>query len=164
MVLDFEKEKLIRELKKRKPKRVLVQLAEGIKQNAPEISETIESLGIECIFSGETCWGACSVAVQEAEALKVDLIVHFGHAQFIETDFPILYMEVKDLLDLNPILKKSLPHIKKFKTIGLSYSIQHRHDLDNLVKFYEDNGKKVILSERKGLVAYEGHIAGCQYE
>ena len=67
-------------------------------------------------------------------------------------------MEVKDLLDLNPILKKSLPHIKKFKTIGLSYSIQHRHDLNNLVKFYEDNGKKVILSERKGLFAYEGHI------
>jgi len=167
MALDFEKEKLIRELKKRKPKRVLVQLAEGIKQNAPEISETIEELGIECIFSGETCWGACSIAVQEAQALKVDLIVHFGHAVFIETpeNSPeILYMEVKDLLDLNPVLKKSLPHLKKFKTIGLSYSIQHRHDLKNLKKFYEDNGKKVVLSAKKGLVAYEGHIVGCQYE
>ncbi|KKK88188.1 hypothetical protein LCGC14_2745700, partial [marine sediment metagenome] len=91
MTLNFEKEKLISELKERKPKKVLVQLAEGIKQNAPEISETIEALDIECIFSGETCWGACSVAVQEAQALGVDLLVHFGHAQFIEVDFPILY-------------------------------------------------------------------------
>jgi len=163
MVLDFEEEKLIKELKKRKPKKVLVQLAEGIKKNSPEISETIEALGIECIFSGETCWGACSVAVQEAEALGVDLIVHFGHAQFIETEFPVLYMEVKDLLNLEPILKKSLPPLKNFKKIGLSYSIQHRHDLDKLIKFYEDAGKKVVLSEKRGLVAYEGHIVGCQY-
>ena len=164
MTLDFEKEKLVKELKKAKPKRVLVQLAEGIKQNAPEISELIESLGIECIFSGETCWGACSVAVQEAEALGVDLIVHFGHAEFIKTDFPIIYMEVKDILNLDPLLEKSLDFLKKYKTIGLSYSIQHRHDIKNIKKFYEEKGKKVILSKKIGLVAYEGHIVGCQYE
>ena len=164
MTLDFEKEKLVKELKKAKPKRVLVQLAEGIKQNAPEISELIESLGIECIFSGETCWGACSVAVQEAEALGVDLIVHFGHAEFVKVDFPIIYMEVKDILYLDPLLEKSLDFLKKYKTIGLSYSIQHRHDLKNIKKFYEEKGKKVILSKKIGLVAYEGHIVGCQYE
>ena len=164
MVLDFEKEKLIRELKKRKPKRVLVQLAEGIKKHAPEISSWIEPLGIEVIFSGETCWGACSIAVQEAQALGADLIVHFGHAEFISSKFPILYIEVKDLLDLNPILKKSLKEIKEFKTIGLSYSIQHRHDLKKIIDFYEKAGKKVILSKKLGNVAYEGHIVGCQYE
>ena len=164
MTLDFEKEKLIKELKKRKPKKVLVQLAEGIKRNAPEISEVIEGLGIEVIFSGETEWGACSVAVQEAVALGVDLIVHFGHAEFIRTDFPILYMEVRDILNLKPLLEKSLSFIKKYKKIGLSYSIQHRHDIKNIKKFYEDKGKKVLLSKKIGNVAYEGHIVGCQYE
>ena len=163
MTLDFEKPKLIRELKKRKPKKVLVQLPEGIKQNAIEISETIESLGIEVIFSGETSWGGCSIALQEAEDLKVDLIVHFGHAKFINTKFPVLYIEVKDELDLKPLLKKSLPSLKKFKTISLSYSIQHRHDIKNIKKFYENNRKKVVLSKKKGLVEYEGHIVGCQY-
>ena len=163
MVLDFEKEKLIQELKQRKPKRVLVQLAEGIKKHAPEISQWITGLGIECIFSGETCWGGCSIAVQEAQAIGVDLIVHFGHAQFIESDIPIIYIEVKDILNLNPILKKSLKDIKSFKTIGLSYSIQHRHDLKNIINFYERNKKRVILSKKLGYVAYEGHIVGCQY-
>jgi 2-(3-amino-3-carboxypropyl)histidine synthase len=163
MTLDFEKEKLIEELKKRKPKRVLVQLAEGIKKHAPEISNWIENLGIEVIFSGETCWGGCSIAVQEAEALGVDLIVHFGHAQFIESKFPILYIEVKDILDLKPLLNKSLKELKNFKVIGLSYSIQHRHDLKNIINFYEKNKKKVILSKKLGYVAYEGHIVGCQY-
>ena len=165
MALNFEKETLVRELKERNPKKVLVQLAEGIKQNAPEISDWIEKSlpGVECIFSGETCWGACSVAVQEAQALGVDLIVHFGHAQFIEIDFPILYMEVQDILDLNPLLKKSLESLKEYNKIGLSYSIQHRHDIGDIRKFYERNGKQVTLSKKAGTNAYEGHITGCEY-
>ncbi|MBI5803243.1 diphthamide biosynthesis enzyme Dph2 [Candidatus Pacearchaeota archaeon] len=163
MTLDFEKQKLVEELKRIKPKRVLVQLAEGIKQNSNEIADIIEPLGIEVIFSGETSWGACSVAVHEAKELNCDLIVHFGHAKFIDVDFPILYIEVKDILNLEPLLKKSLKELKEFHTIGLSYSIQHRHEIENIVKFYEKNRKKVILSKKSGHAAYEGHIVGCEY-
>ena len=163
MTLNFEKEKLVAELKKIKPKKVLVQLPEGIKQNTVEIFETIEDLGIEVIFSGETSWGGCSIALQEAEALQVDLIVHFGHAKFIDADFPVLYIEIKDELNLKPLLEKSLKKLEKFKTLGLSYSIQHKHDIENIKKFYEDNGKKIILSKKLGNIAYEGHIVGCQY-
>ena len=163
MTLNFEMAKLVRELKKQKPKKVLVQLAEGIKQNALEISSTIEALGIEVIISGETSWGGCSIALQEAEALNVDLIVHFGHAKFIDANFPVLYMEVRDELNLKPLLEKSLDPLKNFKTLGLSYSIQHRHDIENIKKFYENNGKSVILSKKQGLVEYEGRIVGCQY-
>ncbi len=163
MTLDFEHEKLIAELKKRKPKKVLVQLAEGIKQNSNEIADVIEPLGIEVIFSGETSWGACSVAIYEAKELGCDLIVHFGHSKFIDVDFPILYVEVKDHLNLEPILKKSLKEIKDYNHIGLSYSIQHRHDIENIIKFYEKNGKKVTLSKKSGHAAYEGHIVGCEY-
>ena len=141
MALNFELPKLIKELKKRKPRKVLVQLAEGIKQNANEISKVFDEFGIEAIFSGETAWGGCAIAVQEAEALGADLIVHFGHAKFIDAKFPILYIEVRDELNLKPILEKSLEKLKKFKTLGLSYSIQHRHDLDNIKRFYEESGK-----------------------
>jgi 2-(3-amino-3-carboxypropyl)histidine synthase len=166
MTLNFELPKLIEELKKRKPNRVLVQLPEGVKQNATEIAKVVEDLGIEVIFSGETAWGGCAIAVQEAKDLNVDLIVHFGHAKFIEAPEgspEILYIEVRDELNLEPILKKSLKSLEKFKTLGLSYSIQHRHDLEKIIKFYEENGKKIILSKKIGLVEYEGHIVGCQY-
>ena len=163
MVFDFEEKKLVRKLKELKPKKVLVQLPEGIKQNAVEISKIFEDVDIEVIFSGETCWGGCSIAVQEAEALDVDLIVHFGHAKFIDVDFPSLYIEVKDILDLNPILKSSLEELKNFKKISLSYSIQHKHDVKKIKDFYEKSGKEVFLSKKLGRVAYEGHIVGCQY-
>lgn len=163
MTLNFETDYLIEKLKELKPKKVLVQLPEGVKQNAFEISKIFEDLEIEVVFSGETCWGACSVGVEEAMAVKADLIVHFGHAEFVKVDFPVLYVEVRDELDLKPWLEKSLKELKDFKKIGLSYSIQHRHDIENVIKFYEDNGKEVILSTKKGNVGYEGHVVGCQY-
>ncbi len=164
MALDFEKEKLIEELKKANPKKVLVQLAEGIKQNANEIKGWFDELGIEVVFSGETCWGGCDIAIDEARNIDADLIVHFGHAEFIKTDFPVIYIEVKDILDLNPLLQKSLDVIKSYNTIGLSYSIQHCHDIENIKKFYEEKGKEVILSKKRGTNAYEGHITGCDYQ
>ena len=164
MTLNFQKAKLVKELKKIKPKKVLVQLPEGVKQNAIEFSKIIEGLGIEVVFSGETCWGGCSVAVHEAKDIGADLIIHFGHAKFMEVNFPVLYIEIKDELNLIPILKKSLKNIKKFKKIGLSYSIQHKHDIEKIIDFYEKNSKKVLLSKKIGCVAYEGHIIGCQYQ
>ena len=163
MVLNFEEDFFLSELKKIKPKKILVQLPEGIKTKAIEMQEKIEALGIEVIFSGETAWGGCSLALEEAKKFNVDLILHFGHAPFIQVDFPILYVEVRDELDLIPILTKSLDNLKDFKKLGLSYSIQHKHDLQNIINFYEKNGKEVILSEKKGYSAYQGHVVGCEY-
>ncbi len=163
MVLNFELEKLKNELSKIKPKRVLVQLPEGIKQNAFEIKNLIESLEIECIFSGETCWGGCSISPEEAKTINADLIVHFGHAKFIESNFPILYIEVKDELNLKSILEKSLEKIKDYKILGFSYSIQHKHEIPEIIKFYKENGKRIILSKKSGYAAYEGHVIGCEF-
>jgi 2-(3-amino-3-carboxypropyl)histidine synthase len=163
MVLNFEEEFFLNELKRIKPKKILVQLPEGIKTKANEMQEKIENLGIEVIFSGETAWGGCSLALEEAKKFNVDLILHFGHAPFIQVDFPVLYVEVKDELDLVPILNKSLKNIKDYKKLGLSYSVQHRHDLKNIIEFYEKNDKEIVISEKKGYSAYEGHVVGCEY-
>jgi len=163
MTLDFEEDYMISELKKRKPKKVLVQLPEGIKTEALNIKKKIEKLGIEVIFSGETAWGGCCVAVDEAKQFKVDLIVHFGHSEFLKTKFPVLYIEIKDVLDLEPILKKSLESLKQYKKVGLSFAVQHRHDLKKILDFYKKNNKEIILSKKAGFAFYEGQVIGCEY-
>jgi 2-(3-amino-3-carboxypropyl)histidine synthase len=163
MTLDFETNKLIEELKVMKPKRVLVQLPEGIKQNAFDILREVEALGIEVIFSGETCWGGCAISVDEARNVKADLIIHFGHSEFIKVDFPVIYVEVKDELDLIPFLEKSVEGLKEFKTIGLSYAIQHKQDLDKIIKFYENLGHEIVISKKSGVAAYAGHVVGCEF-
>lgn len=163
MTFNFETEKLRKDLKKIKPKRVLVQLPEGVKQNSFELLKFFKELNIEVIFSGETCWGGCSVAVEEAKAVKADLIVHFGHSEFMKVDFPVIYIPIKDELNLEPLLKKSLSELKAFRNIGLSCSVQHIHDLKNIVEFYKKSGKKVVVSKKKGNVSSEGQVLGCQY-
>jgi len=163
MVLNFEKESLLEQLKEKAPKRILVQLPEGVKTKAPELQRDIEELGIEVIFSGETSWGGCCIALQEAKDVQADLIVHFGHAPFINVSFPVIYIEIRDELNLTPFLEKSLDQLRDFEKIGLSYSVQHRHDIPMVIKFYEDNGKTVILSQKQGYAAYEGHVVGCEY-
>lgn len=163
MTLNFENEKLIRELKRIKPKRVLIQLPEGVKQNAFDILKVFKDMNIDAVFSGETCWGGCSIAVEEAKSVRADLIVHFGHSEFAKVNFPVVYIAVKDELNLIPLLKKSLKELKNFNKIGLSYSIQHLDDIDKIVDFYKENGKQVLLSNKKGRVSYEGQIVGCEY-
>jgi len=166
MALDFELPKLQEELKRIKPKKVLVQLPEGIKQKAFVVKQAIEDiprLEIEVIFSGETAWGGCAIATEEAKAMGADLIIHFGHAKFIDSNFPILYMEIIDDFDIKPLLEESLQHLKKYKNIGLSFSIQHKHEVENIINFYKENGIQVIISEKKGFAAYPGHVIGCEF-
>lgn len=162
-MLNFEEDKLVKELKERKPKRVLVQLPEGVKIMATEISKIFTDLGIEVVFSGETAWGGCCIAVEEAKKIGADLIVHFGHAEFIKSEFPILYIEVRDELDLNSLLEKSLELLKNFDKIALAYSIQHRHDVEKVLEFYKENGKEIVLPNKEGYAAYSGHVVGCEY-
>jgi 2-(3-amino-3-carboxypropyl)histidine synthase len=163
MTFNFETEKLIRELKRIKPKRVLIQLPEGVKQNAFDILKIFQDLKIEIVFSGETCWGGCSIAVEEAKSVRADLIVHFGHSEFMKVNFPVLYIPIRDEIDLTPLLRKSVKELKDFNKIGLSFSIQHLHESEKVVGFYERNGKKVLLSKKKGNVANQGQVVGCQY-
>src|SRR4030042_5025818 len=138
MPFNFETERLMKELKKikPKPKRVLVQLPEGIKQNAFDIVKIFQELKIEAVFSGETCWGGCSVGVEEAKAVKADLIVHFGHSEFVKSKFPVIYIPIIDEIDLIPLLRVSIQELKDFKTIGLSFSIQHISDAKKVADFY----------------------------
>ncbi len=165
MVFNFQKQKLREELKKINPKKVLVQLPEGIKQEAFSIKKTIQSMNIQVIFSGETCWGACALAIDEAQKAKCDAIVHFGHSEFFKQNkIPVIYIEVIDQLNIKPILEKSLSAIKKYKKVGFSYSIQHKHDLRDILKFYKKENKEIILSKKLGNISHEGQILGCQYQ
>ena len=101
----FEEDKLIEELTQKKPKRVLLQLPEGIKREGLRISNLIrEKTSSEVILSGEPLWGACDVAVNEAKTLGCDMIIIYGHAKFTDADFPILYLEARYESDITKIV------------------------------------------------------------
>jgi len=162
---DYQEEKVIEELKKRKIKRALLQLPEGIKKEAVRLANLFEKeTGTEIIVSGETCWGACDIALNEAKDTNSELLIHYGHAPFIKkVEFPVLYIEMKDNTDISPYVKKAIKELKNYKKIGIVSSIQHIHLLPGIKKILENEGKEAIIPEKKGYSHYDGHVVGCEY-
>ncbi len=162
---DFQEEFVIKELNEKKVKKALLQLPEGIKQEALRLANLFESkTNAEVIVSGETCWGGCDLALEEAKLLGVDLLVHYGHAPFMKkVDFPVLYIEMQDKKSISELLKTSLKPLKEYAKIGLVGSVQHLHQFDEAKNFLEKNGKEVFIPSKKGYAAYDGHVVGCEY-
>ena len=105
---DFEEERLLKELKQRKPKRVLLQVPEGLKKEAVRLAELIQDKAkVQVVVSGEPLWGACDIAISEAKIIQADLIVIYGHAPFYKPSFPVVYVEAhyrKNRIWLNPLV------------------------------------------------------------
>ncbi|MBI1973167.1 diphthamide biosynthesis enzyme Dph2 [Candidatus Woesearchaeota archaeon] len=161
---DFEESRLLKELKQRKPKRVLLQVPEGLKKEAVRLAELMRKKAkTEVVVSGEPLWGACDIAINEAKMVKANLIVIYGHAPFYKPSFPVIYVEAHYLKNIDPLLKKVLPQLKELKKIGLIASVQHLHQLPKVKEVLEKAGKKVVIPMKKGHAFYDGQVLGCEY-
>ena len=80
---DLEIDRIVAEIKKEKPKTVLLQFPEGLKQYATEIVDILESkTKAEFFIWMGTCFGACDIPKTDA-----DLIIQFGHAPWGKKEF-----------------------------------------------------------------------------
>ncbi|MGB9708097.1 MAG: diphthamide synthesis protein [Candidatus Pacearchaeota archaeon] len=80
MDYNLELEKVIKEIKKQKASRVVIQLPEGLKSKAPEITDKIETeTKAQVLIWIGSCYGACDLP-QGLNKLNIDLVVQFGHS------------------------------------------------------------------------------------
>jgi len=140
--------------------RLLLQFPEGLKQHALEYAKALEAKGNEVFISASPTFGACDLALDEARNIHADKIIHFGHAEFQKVDFDVEYIEYNVDAPLE-ILERSLEPLSAYHTIGIVTTIQHIHQLDNIVKFYEKHGKKAIVGKPYGFAKKPGQILGC---
>ena len=83
----LELDNLIEEIKKRKAKRVLVQLPDGLKHKADFVVEKVEKETSADIFIWfGSCYGACDIPLG-LDILKIDMIVQWGHNRFIKQEW-----------------------------------------------------------------------------
>src|SRR5512138_3044663 len=123
---DFEEDRIKKEITKLGAKRVLLQLPEGLKPEAPKIAKAIEKTGALPIISVDPCYGACDLALCEAEGLDVDLIVHFGHAEMVKNEkIPTLYVEARDSVHVEEAILQAIPLLARYTKIGFATSVQH---------------------------------------
>jgi 2-(3-amino-3-carboxypropyl)histidine synthase len=160
----FEEKRLREEISKRKAKRVLIQLPEGLKPEGPRLAAVVEEAGALAFISADPCYGACDLALPDAETLGVDLLVHFGHSPMIQQEkVPTIYIEAKARVNADTAIRKALPLLKGWKAIGVATTIQHTHMLNGARDLLREAGKKVVVGEAGGLAKYAGQVIGCDY-
>jgi 2-(3-amino-3-carboxypropyl)histidine synthase len=140
--------------------RILLQFPEGLKDKALEHASRLEKEGNEVFISASPTFGACDLALDEARMIKADKLVHFGHGEFHKVDFNVEYVEYKIDTDLSILRSSELP-LRQYTTIGIVTTIQHVHQLDDVKRFYEGIGKKVMIGKPYGFAKKEGQILGC---
>ncbi len=161
---DFEEKRLREEISRRKAKRVLIQLPEGLKPEGPRLAAVVEEAGALAFISADPCYGACDLALSDAETLGIDLLVHFGHSLMIRQEkVPTIYIEAKAKVDANTAIRKALPLLKGWKAIGVATTVQHIHILNGARDLLREAGKKVVVGEAGGLAKYAGQVIGCDY-
>src|SRR5665647_3489339 len=160
---DFEENRIKQEITKLGAKRVLLQMPEGLKPEAPKLAKIIEKCGALAIISADPCYGACDIAVSEAEGLGADLIVHFGHAKMVKHEpVPTIYLEARATVTLNKAVEQSIPLLSSYTSIGLATSVQHLQTLNIAREILARAGKTVIVGDT-GQIAYPGQVSGCNY-
>jgi 2-(3-amino-3-carboxypropyl)histidine synthase len=160
---DFEEERIKQEITKLGAKRVLLQLPEGLKPEGLRLAKIIEKNGALPIISVDPCYGACDIAINEAESLGVDLIVHFGHSKLLTYErVPTIYIEARAKVPVDKAVEQALPLLSKYVKIGLATSVQHVHTLSRGRKILTKAGKTVIIGD-SGQMSYPGQVTGCNY-
>jgi 2-(3-amino-3-carboxypropyl)histidine synthase len=160
---DFEEEHLKQEIVRLGAKRVLLQLPEGLKPEAPRLAKIIEKTGALPIVSADPCYGACDLATSEAESLAVDLIIHFGHAKLVKHEkVPTLYIETRATVTVDSTVEDSLALLTKYSKIGLATTIQHVQTLDAVREILVRAGKVVVIGDA-GRLSYPGQVVGCDF-
>jgi 2-(3-amino-3-carboxypropyl)histidine synthase len=161
----LEEEKIHKEILKHRAERVLVQLPEGLKKKASQITSVIEETGVTAIISGDPCYGACDLALDEAEKFNVDLLIHYGHTSMSKKNnfsIPVLFLEAKMKIDIKKSMERAVNILKPWKKIGLATTVQHVFLLEEVKKILKNEGKTVYVGNT-GHIKYPGQIIGCNY-
>jgi 2-(3-amino-3-carboxypropyl)histidine synthase len=159
---NFEEERIKQEIAKLGAKRVLLQMPEGLKPEAPRIAKIVELSGALPIISADPCYGACDLAANEAGGLGVDLIVHFGHAKLVISKIPTVYVEARSTVAVKEAVEKALPLLSKYREIGLATTVQHLDTLKEVRTILVKSGKAVTVGNG-GQMIYPGQVLGCNY-
>ncbi|MEM3695318.1 MAG: diphthamide biosynthesis enzyme Dph2 [Candidatus Bathyarchaeia archaeon] len=162
-LFDLEEERIKREIQRLGAKRVLVQLPEGLKPEAPRLAKVIEKAGALPIISADPCYGACDLATVDAESLGADLLIHYGHSRMLKHErVPTIYVEARATVSVEETVEKALPLLEKWCKVGLTTTVQHVQAIDSIKDVLLHAGKAVIVGDA-GQLNYPGQVIGCNY-
>ena len=162
---DLELDVVISKVSELGASRVLLQLPDGMRPFAVQLVSAInKATGAIVFLSGDSCYGACDIAIDQARALKVDLIVHYGHTQYVgDLDVPVLYLHASIDVDVDKLVEAILPELEGYDRIGLATTVQHIHQVDEVKEKLAVKGFEGLIGGNTDVTPLDGQILGCSY-
>lgn len=159
MLYHFEIERIIRWIKERTPRRVAIQLPEGLKGYAIELVKDLEeAVDCEFILIGDPCYGACDFPAGFRDF--ADALIQFGHSPIPSlASEDMLFVEVPSVSDPLPLIQEALPLLEK--RVGLIATAQHIHALEGLRERLKAEEIEVEIGRGDGRICHPGQILGC---
>ena len=165
-MFDLEEDRLVAEITGRGARRILVQLPDGLKNEGPRLASLIRAkTSAEVFVSAAPAWGACDLSIDAALRLKADLLVHYGHNEFLRDSsngVPVVYIPARSHHPVVPVVGDAL-NLLQGKRVGLATTIQHLHRLPEITSFLEEKGFRVFTPVRGPWAHENGQVLGCDY-
>jgi 2-(3-amino-3-carboxypropyl)histidine synthase len=138
---------------------VALQLPEGLKIRATEISDYLsDRTGVDILIVGLPCYGACDLYDYKG---KTDALVHFGHSRIpSQGDDPnVLYIESRSDATVDDSIMDSLGSLPE--RVGLLATIQYVDLIPKVKGMLEASGRHVSVGTGDMRIAYPGQVLGC---
>ncbi|MBE6523820.1 MAG: diphthamide biosynthesis enzyme Dph2 [Thermoplasmata archaeon] len=158
-MFDFQLENIVAWIRDGGYSSVALQLPEGLKIRATEISDYLsEKTGVDVLVIGLPCYGACDLFNYKG---KTDALVHFGHSPIPSQGFDpnVLYIESRSDADLSDDVLSALDALPQ--KVGLLATIQYLDLLPKAKSLLESIGRTVFIGAGDQRIAYPGQVLGC---
>jgi 2-(3-amino-3-carboxypropyl)histidine synthase len=157
---DFHFDDIAKFVTRKGARTVVLQMPEGLKVYAQQISSEIESrTKAKCLILGDPCYGACDI-YSDYRNLG-DVLIHIVHAEIpsMNTSDRVLFIEVGFDFNVADLLEKAAPKLKD--NIGIFTTIQHLRQVPEATRWLIDHGKTVKVGMGDSRLKREGQVLGC---
>jgi 2-(3-amino-3-carboxypropyl)histidine synthase len=163
---NFEIPKTLFRIEEVKAKRVGLQMPEGLQMFACVLSDILTEFGKleECIILADIVFGACCVEDLTAEALSLDLLVHYGHSCLIpisDTCMRTLYVFVDIQINIQSLVDTLIRNFPDpSQPVALVSTIQFVEGIYQARQVLREKGfEKYTIPQSKPRTA--GELLGC---
>ncbi|CAI8300007.1 MAG: Uncharacterised protein [Candidatus Poseidoniaceae archaeon] len=160
---DFQLEELIERIQKNDNRLVALQVPEGLKMQALEMMDEIESgSGAKVVLAADPCYGACDLVHDKMKMMGVELVAHMGHSQMnIDSGMPTQFIDVTYDGDpkLAPVIPMLNAHLDIAKKRMAEQSTGDLSEEEAQERFMDAVGRMTPLKDTKlGLVGSIQHL------
>ena len=162
---DFELDDLVELIQANDNRLVALQVPEGLKMQAFELIDDIESRSAaKIVLAADPCYGACDLVHDKMKLMGVELVAHMGHSQMnIDSGMPTHFIPVT--YDGDPELDPVLPILAEHRAMAMARlesdnaSEEALTDEQAQEKFLDAVGRVAPLEDTKlGLVGSIQHL------